>query len=142
MARSSRVGSLVPKLRRMEPVSDLSGHQALVKHLQFSPDGTLLATSSWDRTSLICEPTFFRNKIISTYSTLSVSPDRRARTASCPSSSPGIRWSGRMVSGWKVSPNKAYPCNKNMDRGSSLCMYSWSGWLLIAWFRMAFARGP
>ncbi|KAF7968597.1 hypothetical protein HWV62_30047 [Athelia sp. TMB] len=53
MARSSRVGSLVPKLRQMEPLHDLAGHQALVKHLQFSPDGQFLATSSWDRTSLI-----------------------------------------------------------------------------------------
>lgn len=58
MARSSRVGSLVPKLRQMEPTTDLNGHQALVKHLQFSPDGSLLATSSWDRTSLICELNF------------------------------------------------------------------------------------
>lgn len=55
IARSARVGSLVPKLKQMEPVRDLVGHAALVKHLQFSPDGQLLATSSWDRTSLICE---------------------------------------------------------------------------------------
>ncbi|KAF7986338.1 hypothetical protein HWV62_35326 [Athelia sp. TMB] len=53
IAHSPRVGSLMPKLRQMVPMHDLTGHQALVKHLQFSPDGQLLATSSWDRTSLI-----------------------------------------------------------------------------------------
>jgi WD40 repeat protein len=31
----------------------LSEHVALVKHLQFSPDGQFLATCSWDKTALI-----------------------------------------------------------------------------------------
>ena len=96
MARSSRVGSLVPKLRQMEPLHDLAGHQALVKHLQFSPDGQLLATSSWDRTSLICEsnlPEFFMLTNFVTFS-----PCGGARATSCSCSSARICWPGRLVS--------------------------------------------
>ncbi|KZV65333.1 WD40 repeat-like protein [Peniophora sp. CONT] len=51
--RASRVGALVTKLRNLEPTEVLAGHTALVRHLQFSPDGKFLATSSWDRTSVI-----------------------------------------------------------------------------------------
>ncbi|KAH9048439.1 WD40 repeat-like protein [Lactarius hengduanensis] len=51
--QSSRVAGLVPKLRGLEPTQDLAAHQALVRHLQFSPNGKFLATSSWDRTSVI-----------------------------------------------------------------------------------------
>ncbi|GLB42232.1 putative WD domain, G-beta repeat [Lyophyllum shimeji] len=49
----SRVTALQPKLRQLEPTQDVAAHQALVRHLQFSPDGKYLATSSWDRTSVI-----------------------------------------------------------------------------------------
>ncbi|KAF9269633.1 WD40 repeat-like protein [Marasmius fiardii PR-910] len=48
-----RVAALVPKLKCLEPVHELGAHQALVRHLQFSPNGKFLATSSWDRTSVI-----------------------------------------------------------------------------------------
>ena len=71
MPRSSRVAGLVPKLQSMGPTQDIAAHTALVKHMQvsanqvtvfapvvnhipqFSPDGKFLATSSWDRTSVI-----------------------------------------------------------------------------------------
>ena len=53
MLRRSRVARLIPKLKQMEAWLDLSTHQALVRHLQFSPNGKYLATSSWDRTSVI-----------------------------------------------------------------------------------------
>ncbi|KIK34707.1 hypothetical protein CY34DRAFT_97477, partial [Suillus luteus UH-Slu-Lm8-n1] len=33
---------------------ELANHTALVQHLQFSPNGEYLATSSWDRSSIIC----------------------------------------------------------------------------------------
>lgn len=49
----SRVATLVPKLRVLETTQDLAAHQALVRRLQFSPDGKYLATSSWDKTSVI-----------------------------------------------------------------------------------------
>lgn len=41
----SRVAALVPKLRTLDATQDLAAHQALVRHLQFSPDGRFLATS-------------------------------------------------------------------------------------------------
>ncbi|KAG2067007.1 WD40 repeat-like protein [Suillus decipiens] len=50
--RGSRATS-IPKLKTLEPVQDLSVHTALVRHLQFSPNGKYLATSSWDRSSVI-----------------------------------------------------------------------------------------
>ncbi|TFK38127.1 WD40-repeat-containing domain protein [Crucibulum laeve] len=49
----SRLADLLPNLTALEPIQDLAAHQALVRHLQFSPDGKYLATSSWDRTSVI-----------------------------------------------------------------------------------------
>ncbi|KIK57402.1 hypothetical protein GYMLUDRAFT_46278 [Collybiopsis luxurians FD-317 M1] len=49
----SRVTALVPKLRCLHPTQDEQPHIALVRHMQFSPDGKFLATSSWDRTSVI-----------------------------------------------------------------------------------------
>ncbi|GBE88718.1 predicted protein [Sparassis crispa] len=51
LLRSSRVAALVPKLRSLHTTQDLAAHQALVRHLQFSPNGKFLAT--WDRTSVI-----------------------------------------------------------------------------------------
>ena len=71
MPRSSRVAGLVPRLQNMAPSQDIAAHTALVRHMQvstkplvtfvpvfdrpyqFSPDGKFLATSSWDRTSVI-----------------------------------------------------------------------------------------
>lgn len=43
--RGSRVASLTPKLQSLETTQDLAAHQALVRHLQFSPNGRFLATS-------------------------------------------------------------------------------------------------
>ena len=45
--------SLVPMLRTLRSSQTLGEHVALVKHLQFSPDGQFLATCSWDKTALI-----------------------------------------------------------------------------------------
>ena len=41
----SRIAALMPKLKILETTQDLAAHQALVRHLQFSPDGRYLATS-------------------------------------------------------------------------------------------------
>jgi hypothetical protein len=41
----SRISTLVPKLAALEATQDLAAHNALVRHLQFSPDGRFLATS-------------------------------------------------------------------------------------------------
>jgi WD repeat-containing protein 26 len=45
LIRSSRVARLVPKLKDFEPTQEFAAHQALVRHLQFSPNGNFLATS-------------------------------------------------------------------------------------------------
>ena len=44
-AQIVRVAGLVPKLRGLVPTQVLEEHQALVRHLQFSPNGKFLATS-------------------------------------------------------------------------------------------------
>ncbi|KAG6901760.1 hypothetical protein C0995_008235 [Termitomyces sp. Mi166 len=49
----SRVAALSPKLKQLEPTQDVAAHSGLVRHLQFSPDGRYLATSSWDKTSVV-----------------------------------------------------------------------------------------
>ena len=43
--QASRLAGLVPKLRGLMPTQVLEAHQALVRHLQFSPNGKFLATS-------------------------------------------------------------------------------------------------
>ena len=41
----SPISTLVPKLAALEPTQDLAAHNALVRHLEFSPDGRFLASS-------------------------------------------------------------------------------------------------
>lgn len=41
----SRISTFVPKLIELEVTHDLAAHTALVRHMQFSPDGQFLATS-------------------------------------------------------------------------------------------------
>lgn len=43
----SRIAALVPKLREMKIAQDVAVHVALVRHIQFSPDGKFLATSRY-----------------------------------------------------------------------------------------------
>lgn len=64
--KNSRVGTLVPKLRSLHPTQSFEAHSALVRHLQFSPNGKFLATSSWDRTSVIFKvgETFTSHRIL------------------------------------------------------------------------------
>ena len=40
-----RISTFVPKLTEMKVTHDLAAHSALVRHMQFSPDGQFLATS-------------------------------------------------------------------------------------------------
>ncbi|KAJ7598511.1 quinon protein alcohol dehydrogenase-like superfamily [Mycena floridula] len=57
VASSVRISALRPKLECLEPVQDMTVHQAMVRHLQFSSDGKFLATTSWDRTSIVLRVT-------------------------------------------------------------------------------------
>lgn len=52
----SRLAFLVPKLKALEATQDLAAHTALVKHLQFSPDGKYLATSRFVDNVFSLEP--------------------------------------------------------------------------------------
>ncbi|KAF7318782.1 Catabolite degradation [Mycena chlorophos] len=49
----SRVAALTPKLTALVGTKALDEHRALVRHMQFSPDGKYLVTNSWDRTSFL-----------------------------------------------------------------------------------------
>lgn len=49
----ARVASLIPALKSLQTTQNFQPHSALVRHLQFSPNGEFLATCSWDRTCLI-----------------------------------------------------------------------------------------
>ncbi|KAL4079435.1 WD40-repeat-containing domain protein [Scleroderma citrinum] len=64
--RGSRFAHLIPKLKTLQPTQDLMAHSALVRYLEFSPNGKFLATSSWDRTSAIFRvgPQFETHRIL------------------------------------------------------------------------------
>ncbi|KAI6012352.1 hypothetical protein EDC04DRAFT_2579829, partial [Pisolithus marmoratus] len=61
--RNAQISHYIEKLKLLAPIQELGAHQALVRHLQFSPNGKFLATSRrvligllfhfWDRTSMI-----------------------------------------------------------------------------------------
>ncbi|KAK7023190.1 catabolite degradation [Favolaschia claudopus] len=53
LTRSRTIATWRPKLQKLHPPVELEAHQALVCHLQFSPDGKYLASSSWDCTCII-----------------------------------------------------------------------------------------
>ncbi|KZS96236.1 WD40 repeat-like protein [Sistotremastrum niveocremeum HHB9708] len=49
--KQDRITKLITTFKGLAIQQYLPAHQALVRHLQFSPNGSLLATCSWDRTS-------------------------------------------------------------------------------------------
>ncbi|KIJ12052.1 hypothetical protein PAXINDRAFT_181666 [Paxillus involutus ATCC 200175] len=51
--RATRMTIAIKKLGMLEQSQELDNHQALVRHVQFSPNGKYLATSSWDRSAVI-----------------------------------------------------------------------------------------
>ncbi|KLO19357.1 WD40 repeat-like protein [Schizopora paradoxa] len=51
--RMDRVGRSLLMLKSMNPTTTLTTHDALVRHMQFSPDGYHLATCSWDKKAAI-----------------------------------------------------------------------------------------
>ncbi|KAG9091772.1 hypothetical protein FRC06_000387 [Ceratobasidium sp. 370] len=52
-AHKARIRDLKPGLANLQITQFLNEHLALVKHMQFSPQGDFLATCSWDRTAII-----------------------------------------------------------------------------------------
>ncbi|KAG6328556.1 hypothetical protein ID866_10532 [Astraeus odoratus] len=51
--RHMRIAANIEKMKLLVPAQELAAHQDLVRDMQFSPNGKYLATSSWDRTSVI-----------------------------------------------------------------------------------------
>lgn len=49
----SKMNIMASKLSELVVKYDLAPHTALVRHMQFSPDGKFLATASWDKTCVI-----------------------------------------------------------------------------------------
>ncbi|KAF9220007.1 hypothetical protein BS17DRAFT_810896 [Gyrodon lividus] len=64
--RGARVRNAMSKLKALDVSQDMGAHQALVLHLQFSPNGRYLATSSRDWTSAIfrVEESFTTHRIL------------------------------------------------------------------------------
>ncbi|EUC53566.1 WD repeat protein, putative [Rhizoctonia solani AG-3 Rhs1AP] len=52
-ALKARLQRLKPGLENLRVTQFMTEHMALVKHMQFSPNGNYLATCSWDRTAII-----------------------------------------------------------------------------------------
>ncbi|KAI5985218.1 hypothetical protein EDC04DRAFT_2590459 [Pisolithus marmoratus] len=52
--RNAQISHYIEKLKPLAPIQELGAHQALVRHLQFSPNGKFwLHPGGWDRTSVI-----------------------------------------------------------------------------------------
>ncbi|KDN36122.1 hypothetical protein RSAG8_11069, partial [Rhizoctonia solani AG-8 WAC10335] len=52
-ALKARLHKLKPGLENLRITQFMTEHMALVKHMQFSPNGDYLATCSWDRTAIV-----------------------------------------------------------------------------------------
>ncbi|KAI0262535.1 WD40 repeat-like protein [Gloeopeniophorella convolvens] len=115
--RSSRVAGLVPKLRALAPTQDLAAHQALVRHLQFSPNGKFLATSSWDRTSVI----FHTGDPFTHHRTLAHPSGFVSQVAWSPSGNLVLTKLTRSIKVW----TEAGVCSKTIDRYRSVQSICW-----------------
>ncbi|KAG0698073.1 hypothetical protein DFH29DRAFT_121383 [Suillus ampliporus] len=115
--RGQRVSTLIPKLKTLEPLQDLSVHTALVRHLQFSPNGKYLATSSWDRSSVI-----FR--VGESFSTQAVLVHVRGFIGQVAWSASGTVLLTRLTRGIKVWTEDGL-CKKTIDRPHSVSSIAW-----------------
>lgn len=98
-AKLSRIIHLRNSLKHLEVSETLLAHQALVRHLQFSPNGKWLATCSWDRTSVLFKVGTDTVGLTHTFTRLDVhvALGTLLRTSYIGSSS-GLRSSSRLVS--------------------------------------------
>ncbi|KAG1752309.1 uncharacterized protein EDB91DRAFT_1101781 [Suillus paluster] len=115
--RGQRVSTLIPKLKTLEPLQDLSVHTALVRHLQFSPNGKYLATSSWDRSSVI-----FR--VGESFSTQAVLVHVRGFIGQVAWSASGTILLTRLTRGLKVWTEDGL-CKRTIDRPHSVSSIAW-----------------
>ncbi|KAI5118541.1 hypothetical protein M0805_008482 [Coniferiporia weirii] len=116
--RVSRVATLIPALKSLRPMQFFQPHTALVRHLQFSPNGEFLATCSWDRTCLI-----FKVKDFS----------QPHRVLAHPQGFVGqVAWSPKgdllltkMVRGMRIWTADSGVCRKTIDRQRSVQSVTW-----------------
>lgn len=115
--RGQRVSTLIPKLKTLEPLQELANHTALVRHLQFSPNGKYLATSSWDRSSII-----FR--VGESFSTQAVLVHVRGFIGQVAWSATGMILLTRLTRGIKVWTEDGL-CKRTIDRPHSVSSIAW-----------------
>ncbi|KAH9177768.1 WD40 repeat-like protein [Lactarius sanguifluus] len=116
LIRSSRVARLAPKLRDFAPTQEFAAHQALVRHLQFSPNGNFLATSSWDNTSAI----FSTSDPFSPHRTLA-HPSFVGQVAWSPSGTLLLTKLARSIRLW----TDIGTCRQTIDRNTSIHSVRW-----------------
>ncbi|KAF8648232.1 hypothetical protein AX16_006314 [Volvariella volvacea WC 439] len=114
----SRVALLIPRLKGLEPTQDLAAHQAVVRHLQFSPDGKYLATSGWDRASVI----FRVADHFITHKVLSHTKESASRVAWSPAGHLLLTKLSKGVEIWAADEGV---CRKTIDRGTSVESVGW-----------------
>jgi len=116
--RGPRPPNLIPKLRTLEPIQDLMVHTALVRHLQFSPNGKYLATSSWDRSSVV-----FR--VGETFTTQAILVHERGFIGQVAWSASGHLLLTRLTRGMKIWTAEDGVCRKTIERPHSVSSVAW-----------------
>ncbi|THH11409.1 hypothetical protein EW145_g660 [Phellinidium pouzarii] len=116
--RVSRVASLIPALKSLRPMQLFQPHTALVRHLQFSPNGEFLATCSWDRTCLI-----FKVKDFSQSHRILAHPQGFVGQVAW--SPKGDLLLTKMVRGMKIWAADSGVCRKTIDRQKSVQSVAW-----------------
>ncbi|CAG8736282.1 17569_t:CDS:2, partial [Acaulospora colombiana] len=62
--KPGRLTALRPSLKRLQVTHTILDHTALVRHLQFSPNGKLLATCGWDGTARLFDVPMDANDVV------------------------------------------------------------------------------
>ncbi|OJA19671.1 hypothetical protein AZE42_02823 [Rhizopogon vesiculosus] len=116
--RRPRPPNLIPELRTLEPRHELLVHTALVQHLQFSPNGKYLATSSWDRSSIV-----FR--VGEALTTQAVLVHVRGFIGQVAWSASSTLLLTRLTRGMKIWTAEDGICKKTIDRPHSVSSVAW-----------------
>jgi len=96
----------------------LAAHSALVRHMQFSPDGKFLATSSWDKTSVI----FRVGQTFTCHRTLAHTQGFVGQVEWSPS---GKILLTKMARGIKVWSTENGVCRRTIDRNTPIELVTW-----------------
>lgn len=133
----SRMQTLVPMLRTLRPSQWLGEHVALVRHLQFSPDGQFLATCSWDKTALIWKVGSGPNDGFELHHKLVHTSRIGGLVGQVAWSPSGDQLLTRQIRTVKVWDPKTGVCNRNIDRKRNVQSVTWlpkgSGFVSVEW---------